>query len=82
MTLHKDNIQVFEYGTSGAASREVESFLRSYGKQSVQMPWIPMVHAYVEGPLVVLYTGNREEVISTLNQVLGNPLASRVSSAG
>lgn len=66
LTLQGDNVQVFEYGSAAAASSEARDFLESStGAASSRL--------YVDGPLAVLYTGNRQDVISTLDSALGMP---------
>jgi hypothetical protein len=76
MTLEGDNIQVFEYSSSIFASKEANDFLESYGQASKnRMSWTPTAHLYLESSLIVLYTGNRDEVVSSLDRALGSPLA-------
>ena len=63
MTLRGDNVQVFEYTNQAAAAGEIASFVNSRNQARL----------YVDGSLVVLYTGNRDEIISVLTGALGAP---------
>lgn len=63
LTLHGDNVQVFEYENQLVARVEGGKFLDHREKS----------HLYIDGPLVVLYTGSRAKVITALNDSLGMP---------
>ena len=63
MTLRGDNIQIFEYPNQATSAGEAASFVNSRSQ----------AHLYVEGSLLVLYTGNRDEIISVLTGALGAP---------
>ena len=65
--IDNDNIQVFEYVSPQAAASQA----RSMFTKEAALTRREFFHAYVKGSLVVLYLGNKSEVVNDLNGLLG-----------
>ncbi len=72
MTMHDDNIQVFEYPTTALAAENI-SVLSEYYYPKVKVPdsWKKDVHLYNKGQLVIFYMGTNKKIISELNSYAG-----------
>ncbi len=70
------DVQVFEY--SDAVTANAEADLVSADGSSVgttMISWVATPHFYKSGKLIVLYVGDNQAVISTLQEVLGSQFA-------
>jgi hypothetical protein len=71
-----EDIQLFQYAT--AAVMEAQAARISPDGNTVgttKLQWIGSPHFYKQGRLLVLYVGNNEKVLHTLEQALGSPFA-------
>lgn len=73
-----ETIQVFAY--ADPAARSEESALIGENPSSIgttMITWVDTPHFWAQGRLIVLYVGSNQEVVAALNQMLGEPLATR-----
>lgn len=63
VSIHGDNIQMFEYARREAALEDAVEFLASQNQSYLR----------IEGSVIVLYTGKRKEVVSVLKKSIGDP---------
>lgn len=72
ITLDGDNIQVFEYADSLAATGELFLFQKS--AQTRRGSWKKNVHLYANVNLIIFYMGERKNIIDSLNSIFGKPI--------
>jgi hypothetical protein len=74
--VHGEDVQVFQYATAAAADAEAAPISRdgmAVGTRKIF--WVGAPHFYKQGRLLVLYVGNSEKVLKTLEAVLGQQFA-------
>ena len=73
VTLHGDNIQIFEYPNHDSAMNDVLSLLHKYSTSAQPRFWKDRLHLYVKDNLVIFYIGNTKYVLDTLDQHADSP---------
>jgi hypothetical protein len=76
LKVENDLLKVFEYGTAG--EMEVDARLISSEGQpnpKAAIGWISKPHFYEHGQIIVLYIGCNNEIVLTLDELLGPPIA-------
>ncbi len=74
--VDNSDVQVFEY--SGTTAANADADLVSPDGSSVgttMISWVATPHFYKSGKLIVIYVGDNQAVISTLQEVLGSQFA-------
>jgi len=76
--VHGEDVQVFQYANAAAADAEATPISRdgmAVGTRKIF--WVGQPHFYKQGRLLVLYVGNNDKVLKTLEAVLGQKFAGR-----
>lgn len=78
LTLHGEQVQVFEYARAAAAGREA-SLVDPSGSSvgTSQMTWMGPPHFDKGGRLILLYVGGNQDVVKALESALGPQFAGR-----
>ena len=76
-TINGDRLSIYEYDES--AKSTLEGDLKSITDNGMMIngnktSWTKAAHIYKKGRLVVIYDGNNESILTTLKEVLGEPL--------
>jgi hypothetical protein len=76
--LDGEDIQIFEFASQGEADSAAESISPDGSSIGTSMvSWISSPHFYQAGKLIVLYVGEDQNVISSLEGLLGLQIAGR-----
>jgi hypothetical protein len=78
ITVNGGDVQVFEYADT--ATSEAEAALVSPDGSSVgtsMVGWVAPPHFYQTGQIIVLYVGDKSDIITTLDGILGPQFAGR-----
>ncbi len=71
-------VQVFEYASEEEASSAAATISSDGGSIGTTMvSWIEAPHFFRSGRLIVLYVGDKDAIVETLNVVLGPQIAGR-----
>ena len=74
--LHGEDVQVFQYPDAAAAEAQAARISRDANTAgTTKIHWIGPPHFYRQGRLLVLYVGDEERVLKTLEAVLGRQFA-------
>jgi hypothetical protein len=76
--VHGEDVQVFQYANAAAAGAEATPISRdgmAVGTRKIF--WVGAPHFYKQGRLLVLYVGNNDKILKTLEAVLGQQFAGR-----
>jgi len=74
--VHGEDVQVFQYASTAAADAEATPISRdgrAVGTRKIH--WIGSPHFFKKGKLLVLYVGDSDKVLGSLEAVLGQQLA-------
>ena len=76
-TINGDRLSIYEYDES--AKSTLEGDLKSITDNGMMIngnktSWTKAAHIYKKGRLVVIYDGNNESILTTLKDILGEPL--------
>ncbi|HEV8719702.1 MAG TPA: hypothetical protein VGW77_03575 [Candidatus Binatia bacterium] len=74
--VHGEDVQVFQYANAAAADAEAAPISRdgmAVGRRKIF--WVGPPHFVKQGRLLVLYVGNNDKVLKTLEAVLGQQFA-------
>ena len=74
--VHGEDVQVFQFANAAAAEAEAAPISRdgmSVGTRKIF--WVGPPHFYKQGRLLVLYVGNNDKLLKTLEAVLGQQFA-------
>jgi hypothetical protein len=74
--VHGEDVQVFEYANPAAMEAETAKISRDGSTVgTAKLHWIGSPHFHRRGKLLVLYLGDSEQVLKTLQSVLGDQFA-------
>ena len=71
------DVQLFEYGSAGAAATDARRVRADGSIATAIIDWIAPPHFYLKGRVLVIYVGSDSAVISLLQSVLGPQFAGR-----
>lgn len=82
LAVNGENVYVFEYATADAANRDASTVSSDGGTidgtdRACAFFWIGPPRFYKKDRLIVLYVGTNEDLIRTLDGLLGRPFAAR-----
>jgi len=82
LAVNGENVYVFEYETAGAATRDASTVSSdgsqiSGGGRACIFHWVGPPRFYQTDRLIVLYVGTNQDLIRTLDGLLGRPFAAR-----
>lgn len=73
-----EDLQVFEYSSKAKADEEIKLVSPDgSGIGTVMVTWIATPHFYRTDTMVILYIGDNEKIISSLNDIIGPQFAGR-----
>jgi len=78
INVRGEDVQVFQY--SNAAATDAQAALVSLDGSAVgttKVQWVGPPHFYKKGKLLVLYVGDNDKVLKTLEAVLGQQFAGK-----
>lgn len=76
--VNGEDVQVFEYTDAAAAEAEAATVSPDGGSIGISMvTWVAAPHFYKTGKLIVLYVGDNQTIITTLETALGPQFAGR-----
>lgn len=71
ITLGGDNIQAFEYPTTGIAETEMSLLSQRYADSTRPAEWKKNIHLYYSDTIAVFYLGNNKKILYALEQTAG-----------
>jgi hypothetical protein len=76
ITIHGEDVQVFQYANAAAAAAEAAPISRDgMAAGTRKIFWVAPPHFFKQGKLLVLYVGNDYKVLKALETVLGEQFA-------
>ncbi len=74
--VHGEDVQVFQYSNAAAADAQAALVSRDGGAVgTTKVHWMGPPHFYKKEKLLVLYIGDNEKMLKTLEAVLGRQFA-------
>ena len=76
--VHGEDVQIFQYANAAAADAEAAPISRdgmAVGTRKIF--WVGQPHFFKQGRLLVLYVGNNDKVLRSLEAVLGQQFAGK-----
>ena len=71
VTLNGDNFEAFEYPDHDSALKDAATFSLRYAPGTQHKPGDKYMHAYVNDTVVILYYGNQDAILSSLERNAG-----------
>ncbi len=68
--IYDEDVQIFEYPSLSAAENDVSLVTPDGQFQTVQVLWVGTVHFYHADRLIVVYVGDNNDIIATLEDLL------------
>jgi len=76
--IHGEDVQIFQYSDTATADAEAAPISRDgMGTGTSKIQWIGSPHFYKKESLLVLYVGDNQKVLKTLEALLGQQFAGK-----